>query len=114
MQYTYKGNTYSYEPWDDIEPEENSKRFHDVYLIDSNFIDNDKGRTCLPEMPMSPYETVTLDVFKMWIQSGMPTKKDMGLKGNARNKDIEEYYWKMIDNKIDRMLILGETDEVSE
>ena len=108
MQHTYKGNTYSYEPWDDVEPEENSKRFHDVFLIEVH------GKTALPEMPMSPYEYVTHDVFKMWIQSGMPTKKDMGLKGNARSKDIEDYYWKIIDNKIDRMLILGETDEVSE
>lgn len=113
MKYTYNGNTYSYEPWDDIEPEENCKTFHDVYLIERDVMGEFCGKKSMPGMPMSPYERVTEEVFEMWIKSGMPTKKDMGLTGNARNKDIKSYYWKVVNDKIDKMLLMEDTDEVS-
>ena len=106
MQHTYKGDIYSYEPWEDRE-DDNIKIFHDVYLIDRDIQGDRIGRTVQRSMPMSPYSTPSFDEFVMWIECGMPTSKEMGLGGNARKGDIKEYYTKWLDDKIDQV-ILGE------
>lgn len=98
----YLGNMYTYEPWKDIE-EDNVKIFHDVYLIDRDMEGVYHGKIKVTSMPMSPYCHVDMKIFRMWIDCGMPTSKEMGLIGNAQCEDIEKYY----HDKIDRIL-LGE------
>lgn len=101
--FQHKG--YSYEPWDDVESD-NRKRFHDVYATSPD----GKQKVSSRSMPMSPYVYVTDEIFKMWIDCGQPTKEDMGLSRNARCDDIERYYLKWFDDKIDQE-ILGVGDE---
>jgi len=100
--YDYKG--YSYRPWDDIEPNENHKVYHEVYVRDC-----DKDIS-VRNMPLGPYTSPTEAIFRMWIDCGKPTNKDMKVNGNASEKDIADYYYKYMDGKVDNIL-LGVNDE---
>ena len=103
MQHVYKGDIYLYEPEID-EDEDNRKIFHFVYELERDIQGDRFGpKKQVGWMPMSPYSSPSYKEFKMWIECGMPSKKDMGLRGNAQNGDIEKYYDSYISN-----IILGE------
>ena len=58
----YKG--YVYQPYEDVEPEENVKIFH--------FVKTPDGREI--QMDWSPYSTPTPEEFALWIELGMPDR----------------------------------------
>lgn len=60
--FTYKG--FQYTPWEDHEPEECLKIYHEVIMPNGK-------KTC---MDFSCYDRVTEDDFKKWVDLGMPTK----------------------------------------
>lgn len=93
---------YVYRPQLDIE-EDNIKIFHSVYAISPD----GKQEVDTGWMPLSPYTTAYPTLFQKWIDCGMPNKDTMGLRGNASYKDIEEYYWKWLDDKIDEEILGG-------
>lgn len=73
--FEYKG--YQYCPEKDFEPD-NVKIFHTVKTSDGEEV----------EMKLSPYEELTEENFKKWIDLGMPVAE----KGNLINKEIEKLW----------------------
>lgn len=65
--YEYKG--FKYMPEDDVE-EDNVKRFHNVHV--------NNGRIYGGSVPLSPYATMTKELFERWIDMGRPTREEMG------------------------------------
>ena len=63
--YTYKG--YTYTPWDDRE-EDNCKTWHDFKAPDGKTI------TC----DFSPYQTMTPEDIRLWIDLGFPERITCG------------------------------------
>ena len=59
----YKG--YTYDPWEDVEPNECLKTFHDVRCPDGT-------RT---HMHVSPYGYVSTELFEAWIDAGLPARR---------------------------------------
>lgn len=98
--YTYKG--YSYEPWDDRE-DDNIKIFHDVYAWSGP--DFQTIKVSSRSMPLSPYSKPSEKIFQMWIDCGQPNSKEMGLNGNASCTDIEKYYQRWLDDRIDEEIL---------
>ncbi len=96
--YIYKG--YSYEPWDDRE-DDNIKRYHDVYAV----TEDGKLKVQSRSIPASPYAFITARTFKMWIDSGHPTLRDMGLSGNCHEEDIISYHNKKWNENADKALV---------
>lgn len=84
----FKYKTFSYEPDEDVEPD-NIKIFHTV--VDERF-----GVEIW--MPLSPYEYAREETFKAWIDSGTPSREkineSMGRSNmtNPTQEDIIEYY----------------------
>lgn len=60
--YEYKG--YRYDPFDDVEPEECCKTFHDVICPDGT----------RDSMDWSPYSAPTEEQYKLWIELGRPRR----------------------------------------
>lgn len=80
---TYKG--YRYEPWDDVEPGECIKIWHEVVTPDGKRI----------SMDWSPYYTPEMSDFQLWIDLGCPNRYDQGLGerhcyGSLDRKDLEK------------------------
>ena len=95
--FEYKG--YHYCPWDDIEPNENCKTFHDVYVTSGTEL------KYFTFVPMTPYvREIDKQTFKRWIDMGMPTREQLG---NHHPENHEKYYNKWLDEQIDNEL-LGE------
>jgi hypothetical protein len=90
--FKYRG--YIYCPEDDV-MEDNIKRYHSIYL------EHDGIRVCIGSVPLSPYEELTLNRFKRWIQCGQPTREDMG---GHHNEDHDKYWQKMYDESINKIL----------
>ena len=95
--YKYKG--YTYDPWEDRE-EDNLKVFHEVYATSPDGKQEVESRS----MPLSPYANPSEEHFRMWIDCGQPSAKDMGLNGNAYCQDIVKYYNQWLDNEIDKQI----------
>ena len=109
LEITYKGDLYIYEPDIAVEPGEVQKIFHEVYIQERDIQGDKVGqKKYICNMPMSPYCHVATKAFKMWIECGMPDKKELNIGSNAYNNDIIDYYDKWLDNKIDAA-ILGST-----
>lgn len=111
---TYDGVIYTYEPWEDIEPGENCKIFHDVYEIEQNIQGDKVGKKSLNPMPLSPYSHPSKAEFSLWVWCGMPTREDINKKlntnGNASTDDIRKYYEMWLDDKIDKEILGGQYD----
>lgn len=103
FDFAYKGVLYQYRPWEDIEPGENCKIFHDVYAL------KDGVEVNVGHMPLSPYAHPSQAEFAMWIKCGQPTREEMNKKlntnGNASCKDVVKYYDMWLDNEIDKHLL---------
>ena len=57
-----------------------SKTCHDVTIDGKRFT-----------LDFSPYSTVTKKDIMLWIDCGMPSRKDLGQNGPIRTQDLEKY-----------------------
>ena len=93
--FEYKG--YYYCPDDMVEPDV-IKTWHDVKVLeDGKYVDYNY-------LPESPYRTVGIDDFMLWVDCDMPDRKT--LNGYVSDK-IQDYYNKWQDEQINQV-ILGE------
>lgn len=93
--YTYKGFSYS----EEIEYEEdNRKIFHNVYVIDEN-----NKKRYLTWFPLSPYHHAARQMFKNWVDMGMPTREQLN---GQQPEDHERYYQKWITLQLEKELDL--------
>jgi len=77
--YEYKG--YRYEPWEDIEPEECIKIFHDVKSPDGERLSID----------WSPYNNISEEQFQEWIDTGMPNRETVDSIGAFDSNSWDEW-----------------------
>ena len=97
--FEYRGWKYDY--MDDIEPEENCKRFHQLWSA----VPDLPGEYIYEGfIPLSPYVGMSESLFKRWIEMGKPTRKEMGGHHIEHHTD---YYNMYVDKKLDKIL-LGE------
>lgn len=79
----YKG--YKYMPEDDVEPQENVKRFHTVEAPDGKYL----------SIGLSPYVRHFEEIeFQQWVDMGCPKKEELGHRNNLQSGDISNYYRK--------------------
>lgn len=91
--YIYKDFAYS----EEIEREEdNSKIFHNVYVMNSN-----GKREYLTWFPLSPYSSASKQMFINWVDMGMPTREQLG---GQQREDHEKYYQKWITLQLEKEL----------
>ena len=105
-EYNFEYKGYRYQPYEDVEPEENVKIIHFV----ASTVEQDFKPVIFD---WSPYSTPTEDDFRLWIDLGLPeritegrtstfplNRKDLNQILNARydkeseliEKDAEEFY----------------------
>ena len=78
----YNHEGYIYDPWNEVQPEENIKIFHDIKTPNGETISVD----------WTPYETMTEFEFREWIEFGMPTRTDND-NSNFNHNDWEYFIW---------------------
>ena len=94
-------HNYHYEYEDEIEPEENYKRFHEIYCVVQNI------KVTIGSVPLSPYSVMTQELWEMWIQADRPTRDMMG---GHHPEDIQRYWQKLYDEALDNIL-LGDNND---
>lgn len=91
---------FMYDPWVESDPDKFTIYHHVRCLRTKELIDN---------VPISGYAKLSKEAFEAWIDSGMPSRNDIGLKLGKRmsspptNEELIEY-------RVEQLL-LGENDE---
>lgn len=86
----YQYGDYFYHYWDDVE-EDSVKRFHELYHKDGGYISS---------IPLSPYtRNMRPQIFKNWIDMGMPTREMMG---GHQIIDHEKYHEKWVQEQLEK------------